>query len=83
MQALLDNTVEKLDETQKDQDNEIIQLGKQLDKVYTEAQAKLDKNDAKNIWSHFQRFAQYDDLKDLYHRCLPEIAKFEEKIMNF
>ena len=83
MENLLDSTVEKLDETQKDQDNEIIQLGVQIDKVYTEAQSKLDKNDAKDIWTHFQRFAEYKDLKDLYHKCLPEIAKFEQKIINF
>lgn len=48
-----------------------------------EAQSKLDKNDAKQIWSHFQRFAEYKDLKDLYHKTLPEIAKFEQKIINF
>ena len=25
----------------------------------------------------------YQDLKDLYVKCLPEIAKFELKIINF
>ena len=80
---MLDSTVEKLDQTQKDQDNEIIQLGENVDKCFIEAQSKLDKNDAKHIWEHFQRFAEYKDLKDLYHKCLPEIAKFEQRIINF
>lgn len=44
---------------------------------------KLDQSDAKKIWAHFQRFAEYSDLKDLYNRTLPEIAKFEQKIFDF
>ena len=40
-------------------------------------------DDGKRIWKHFQRFAEYTDLKDLYHRCIPELAKFEQKIMDF
>jgi hypothetical protein len=44
---------------------------------------KLDQKDVAKIWAHFQRFAEYGDLKDLYNKVLPEIAKFEQKIINF
>jgi hypothetical protein len=44
---------------------------------------KLNKNDATSIWNYFQRFAEYDDLKDLYNKVLPELAKFEQKMANY
>lgn len=30
-----------------------------------------------------QRFAEYQDLKELYNRVMPEIVKFEDKIIQF
>jgi len=36
----------------------------------------------KNIWAQFSRFAEYDDLKKLHTIVIPEIAKFEQKIMD-
>lgn len=44
---------------------------------------KLDIQDGQRIWKHFQRFAEYSDLKDLYNRCIPVIAQFEQKIIEF
>ena len=44
---------------------------------------KVDKGDATRIWSYFDRFALYDDLKSLYSKCVPQLAKFEQKIMDF
>lgn len=35
------------------------------------------------IYRQLQRFAEYEDLKDLYNRVIPEIAKFEVKIIDF
>ena len=43
----------------------------------------MDKNDAAGIWRNFTRFAMYDDLKDLYNKCLPELAKFEIKMGQY
>jgi hypothetical protein len=43
----------------------------------------LDQDDGKKIWEHFQRFAEYSDLKDLYKKCIPPLAKFEQKIIDF
>jgi hypothetical protein len=39
--------------------------------------SKLEKNEGKKIWEYFQRFAMYDDLKDLYKKVIPQLAKFE------
>ena len=36
----------------------------------------------KNIWAQLSRFAEYGDLKKLHTMVVPEIAKFEQKIIN-
>ena len=46
-------------------------------KFEKDIEGKLDKNDASRIWKYFERFARYDDLKDLYNKCIPSIAKVE------
>jgi len=33
-----------------------------------------------NIWANFAKFAVYDDLKDLYTRCIPAISSQEDKL---
>ena len=35
------------------------------------------------MWSNFNQFALYDDLKDLYGKTVPEIKKFEDRIIEF
>ena len=44
---------------------------------------KLDHKDGKKIWEHLQRFAEYSDLKDLYQKCIPQLASFEQKMIEF
>ena len=44
---------------------------------------KLDIEDGQKIWRHFQRFAEYSDLKDLYFKCMPAIAKYEQQLQEF
>ena len=73
----LDEQMEKLEVTQADQDKEIEQLGNELTTANKTLMIKMDKNDAKVIWSHLQRFCYYDDLKELNNKFLPELAKFE------
>ena len=43
----------------------------------------LTKKDGVRFWRQLQRFAEYEDLKDLYKRVIPEISKFEQKIVDF
>ena len=75
--------MEKLDVTQAHQDTEIEVLNNAVTRAEKDLELKLNKNDATRIWKHFQRFAEYNDLKELYSKCLPELAKFEQKIANF
>jgi hypothetical protein len=75
---VLNEAVEKLDRTQADQDKEIGSLAREINEFAKDLSLKLDKNDATRIWKHFQRFAEYSDLKDLYAKCIPELAKFEQ-----
>ena len=35
------------------------------------------------IWDNFQRYAFYDDLKDLYTKTMPELNRYEERIIEF
>ena len=81
--AALEEQMEKLDRTQADQDKEIEDLGKELTTANKTLNVKMDKNDAKVIWSHLQRFCYYDDLKELNNKFLPELAKFEQTIVDF
>ena len=62
---------------------EFLQVGKEIDRVFKDIQSRLSGSDGKRIWRHFQRFAEYNDLKELYSKCVPEIARFEQKIIDF
>ena len=75
--------LEKLSDEQKEQDNEIRQLGEELSKIGFKFDLKLDKTEAQKIWKEFQFYSRHDDLKNLYRIVNPEIAKFEQKIMDF
>ena len=48
-----------------------------------ELKQKLTIKDGQRIWKHFQRFCEYEDLKDLYSKVLPEIVKFESKLIDY
>lgn len=75
--------MEKLDVTQADQDREIAQLAQETTNVQKDMLLKMNKSDATSIWNYFQRFAEYNDLKDLYNKVIPELAKFEQKMANY
>jgi hypothetical protein len=42
--------------------------------------SKLSLEEGRSIWANFSKFVVYDDLKDLYARCLPAIGNCEDKI---
>ena len=44
---------------------------------------KLSKAAGEEIWQNFNKFAVYDDLRDLYQRTIPAIKQFEDKIKAF
>ncbi len=53
--------------------NGILELEKDLT-------TKMNNEEGANIWANFSKFAVYDDLKDLYTRCIPAIAGQEDKL---
>ena len=58
-------------------------LGKEIDTInYRMNEENLDREDGKRIWRHFQRFAEYNDLKDLYQKCIPQLALFEQNMVD-
>jgi len=63
----------------------------QIRKTLSEAQADIDENredcskklsidEGRELWANFAKFTVYDDLKDLYNRCLPAIGACEDKL---
>lgn len=44
---------------------------------------KIDYMESEKIWSNFNNYARYDDLKDLYSKTVPEINKFEDRLLQF
>ena len=55
----------------------------QFNKLTLKMASNLDHNDGKKIWNHFQRFAEYSDLKDLYNKCIPKLVKYEQVMEDF
>lgn len=58
-------------------------MNQEIDHLTSEMNKKLTVTDGKRLWRHFQRFAEYNDLKLLYNKFMPELVKIEQKIMDF
>ena len=43
----------------------------------------MDKDEAVRLWRNFDKYSTYDDFKDLYGKVIPEIQKFENKVLEF
>ena len=83
VQDSLNLDMDKLNQTITDQDAEIKSLGEEMKKYNVDLGSKINVSDGARIWHHFQRFAEYDDLKELYKKTVPQIAKYEESILKF
>ena len=57
----------------------ISELSKRDNELQEDIDLKMTIEEGQKIWANFSKFAVYDDLRDLYQRCVPEIAKFEDK----
>lgn len=73
----------QLDNEQEMQNIEIKKLGKELTSTNSELELKMNVEEGKKMWAHFSRFAEYRDLKELYQKVLPELANFEQKMINY
>ena len=56
---------------------------KQIDELRDQLDSKLTREEGSRIWGNFNRFAVYDDLKQLHNLCIPSISKFEDQLMDF
>lgn len=48
-----------------------------INDLRTKMNEKMNTEEGVRIWRNFDRYASYDDYKDLYMKVLPEIQKFE------
>jgi hypothetical protein len=44
---------------------------------------KAEVEETERLWQNFERYALYEDLKDLYGKTMPEIQRFEERLIAF
>jgi hypothetical protein len=44
--------------------------------------SKVTRDEGSRIWGNFSRFALYDDLKELYNRCMPAISGFQDELSD-
>ena len=60
-----------------DMNLELKSFGTALKEFDIKLDDKIEVPALKPIWKNFERFALYEDFKDLYNKTLPEIIKFE------
>lgn len=58
-------------------------FGVELSNIYPKIDLKMNMSDGTQIWSEFGKYSRHDDLVNLYKLVNPEIAKFEQKIIDF
>ena len=76
MLDLLRKTIKKLQKDFK----EVIEVTNSQSELLL---GKVDFSEIDKIWDKFDKFCIFDDLKDLYLKTVPEISKFETKIIDF
>ena len=51
-----------------------------LIEVRSEIDDKMSAKEGQKLWANFRKYAQYDELKELYKKTLPAISNFEDKL---
>ena len=41
----------------------------------------MEATEGAKIWQNFRKYAQYNELQELYKKVVPEIGKFEDKLI--
>ena len=52
----------------------------QIIEIKSETDGKLSAKEGQKLWANFRKYAQYDELKDLYRKTMPAISSFEDKL---
>ena len=53
---------------------------KKLNEMVGEIDLKMSTKEGMKLWANFKKYSTYDELKELYKKCIPAISKFEEKL---
>ena len=56
---------------------ELKNYNESIETLYQSLELKVEAKELTPIWKHFERFALYEDLKDLHNIVIPKIANFE------
>ena len=70
------------DATKEHLEDEIDGLKEEIKQYGVEIADKVERKELLPIKAQFSRFAEYKDLKHLHAMVIPEIAKFEQKVLN-
>lgn len=57
-------------------------LNKNCGELRVDMDKKLSSEEGRLIWANFQKFALYDDLRELYSKFMPAISGFEDKLSH-
>lgn len=60
----------------------MLKLSTEMDDIRDDTSRKLSGEEGRALWANFSKFAGYEDLKDLYKRCLPAVAQCEDKLQT-
>ena len=66
-----------------DVSEEIEDIDKKINQCNMNMNLCIKKEDVTKIWKYMQRFPDYQDLKDLNNKFLPELSKIELQIFKF
>ena len=71
LRELFDRMRNKTDDTI----NSLVECRQELD-------SKMTSKEGQKLWANFKKYAQYDELKELYRKTMPAISSFEDKLME-
>ena len=64
-------------------DEEIKQvIKKDIMDINYELKQKTSNEETVKVWKNFQNYAEYNDLKDLYQKVIPQVSRFEDTLMD-
>ena len=73
----------RMENLQNEVEDDIENLTKKVQTCNFELLQKCGLPEVTKIWDQFQRFAEYKDLKHLHSLVVPEISKFEIKLIDY
>ena len=74
--VLLDKKIQKVDQEVKGS------IRAELHALKADLKLKTYNEETLRIWKNFNNYAEYNDLKDLYSKTLPELRNFEDKLIT-